>query len=394
MGGIEHHELLRSASVVFGQSRYSEVTRRVLEAALAGRVVVTDRLPASTAIEELLPSGTHAVYYDGIDDAESKLRYYSDPANRESAKRIARAARERVLEHYTPRHVVDNIFAAVREFSSSSPSWRASSLNRALGVENVGEMETQRRTELAANLGMPFEIRVDHVSFADHEPRVLRMRVGESHIAAAARFCAEHWPGGENEASSPSVACIRRLSAIITSSFCVDDWCTPQPRLRTGWNSPSVVEQVRAPEGVSALPPLAVFLADADCRVLHAAGSAPRRRIREQCVEHGVPASECYEIIGLLEERCHDGGDGDDDGDGKHVHVRMPVVTRGSLLGVKFLVDGSLREIVLSHGDNFAERAHEHCGGMAHDDCVALAAAAEQQAAHFFHSFDPAIWGR
>ena len=70
----EHHALLKTARIVFSQSRYSDVNRRSLEGAIAGAMVLALRLPHGVGLEEdVFVDGVHAVLYDNATDAEAKV---------------------------------------------------------------------------------------------------------------------------------------------------------------------------------------------------------------------------------------------------------------------------------------------------------------------------------
>ena len=70
----EHHALLKSARIVFSQSRYSDVNRRSLEGAIAGAMVLALRLPHGVGLEgDVFVDGVHAVLYDNATDAEAKV---------------------------------------------------------------------------------------------------------------------------------------------------------------------------------------------------------------------------------------------------------------------------------------------------------------------------------
>jgi hypothetical protein len=116
--GEEYGRLLNRGNIVFQCSQHREVTRRVFEGMACGKLVVTDRLPASTAIEDLFTDGEDVVYYDDAAEAIDKLRYYiAHPDDRE---RIARNGYRKVMEAHTVAHRVDFLEAEVE-------AWRARS---------------------------------------------------------------------------------------------------------------------------------------------------------------------------------------------------------------------------------------------------------------------------
>ncbi len=102
--GEDYGRFLNKGNMVFQCSQHGEITRRIFEGMACGKMVITDRLPAQTHIDDLFTEGEDIVYYDNADDAIEKIRHYaSNDAERE---RIARNGFEKVLaEHSVARRI-------------------------------------------------------------------------------------------------------------------------------------------------------------------------------------------------------------------------------------------------------------------------------------------------
>jgi hypothetical protein len=107
LNGEEHSKFLCSGLMVIQNSRFQEITRRVFEGACCGQLVLTDRLPASTKMEELLEDTKHVVYYNDLADLINKINYYAE--HPEERERIALQGREHVLKNFTQKQIVDKL---------------------------------------------------------------------------------------------------------------------------------------------------------------------------------------------------------------------------------------------------------------------------------------------
>lgn len=105
--GEEHGKFLCSGLMVLQNSRFKEITRRVFEGACCGRLVLTDRLPVSTKMQELFEDGTDIVYYDDMADCINKINYYGQ--NQEERERIAYNGMQKVLQNHTQIQIVDRL---------------------------------------------------------------------------------------------------------------------------------------------------------------------------------------------------------------------------------------------------------------------------------------------
>ena len=107
MTAEEHTRFLNKGLMVIQNSRWKEVTRRIFEGMACGKLVIADRLPDSTRINELFVEGEDIIYYDNLVDCINKINYYHE--HEEERYRIASNGRKKVLEHYTQSNVVDTL---------------------------------------------------------------------------------------------------------------------------------------------------------------------------------------------------------------------------------------------------------------------------------------------
>jgi glycosyltransferase involved in cell wall biosynthesis len=114
--GEDHGKFLRSGLIVLQNSRFQEITRRVFEGACCGRLVLTDRLPKTTKMDELLIDKIDVVYYDNISDCIDKINYYAE--NNEEREKIAYNGMQKVLNNYTQVQVVDKLIEQWKNYQS------------------------------------------------------------------------------------------------------------------------------------------------------------------------------------------------------------------------------------------------------------------------------------
>lgn len=114
--GEDHGKFLCSGLMVIQNSRFQEITRRIFEGACCGRLVLTDRLPESTKIEELLVDKKHIVYYNDMADCIEKINYYAE--NVDEREQIAQAGREHILNNYTQIQIVDKLIEKWKNYQS------------------------------------------------------------------------------------------------------------------------------------------------------------------------------------------------------------------------------------------------------------------------------------
>lgn len=114
--GEDHGKFLRSGLIVLQNSRFKEITRRIFEGACCGRLVITDRLPEYTKMNELLIDGEDIIYYDDIVDCIEKINYYAE--NNEERERIAYNGMQKVLQNHTQIQVVDKLIKLWKNYQS------------------------------------------------------------------------------------------------------------------------------------------------------------------------------------------------------------------------------------------------------------------------------------
>ena len=105
--GEDHAKRLCMGKIVFQCSQFKEVTRRIFEGMACGKMVLTDRLPIETGLNEMFVDGQDIVYYDSAEDAINKIRYYSE--NVDERQRIAFNGYNKVLAEHTVAQRV-NVF--------------------------------------------------------------------------------------------------------------------------------------------------------------------------------------------------------------------------------------------------------------------------------------------
>ncbi len=109
--GKDHAVRLNMGKMVFQCSQFKEVTRRVFEGMACGKMVLTDRLPTETGMNEMFIDGQDIVYYDNAKDAIDKINYYaSHDLEREN---IARSGYDKVLAYHTQVQRCDMIEACI-----------------------------------------------------------------------------------------------------------------------------------------------------------------------------------------------------------------------------------------------------------------------------------------
>jgi glycosyltransferase involved in cell wall biosynthesis len=109
--GVDHAVRLNKGKMVFQCSQFKEVTRRIFEGMACGRMVITDRLPPETGLEEMFVDGQDIVYYDNAQDAIEKIRYYA--SHDEEREAIAKSGYEKVMREHTQVQRCDVLEACV-----------------------------------------------------------------------------------------------------------------------------------------------------------------------------------------------------------------------------------------------------------------------------------------
>lgn len=116
--GNQHAERLNMGKIVFQHSQFGEITRRAFEGMACGKMVLTDRLPEETLLQELFIDGEDIVYYDDAQDAIDKIKYYAE--NTQERQRIARNGLAKVLDHHSCHVRVNDLEQYITELSHVS----------------------------------------------------------------------------------------------------------------------------------------------------------------------------------------------------------------------------------------------------------------------------------
>ena len=111
--GEDHPKRLSMGKIVFQCSQFKEITRRVFEGMACGKMVVTDKLPDYTHIDDLFIENEDIVYYSNDLEAIEKIKYYLE--NDKERERIARNGMEKVLSQHTVAARVDELETVIQE---------------------------------------------------------------------------------------------------------------------------------------------------------------------------------------------------------------------------------------------------------------------------------------
>lgn len=107
--GEEYGKFLSSGLITVQHSRFQECTRRLFEGMSCGSMMLTDRLPKESRIDDIFTEGEHIVYYDNIPQAISLINYYLSPEGAEERQRIAEEGMRLVHTYHTQKQRVDDI---------------------------------------------------------------------------------------------------------------------------------------------------------------------------------------------------------------------------------------------------------------------------------------------
>jgi hypothetical protein len=103
--GEDHAKRLCMGKMVFQCSQFKEVTRRIFEGMACGKMVITDRLPLATKLQELFVDGEDIVYYDNAEDAIEKIKYYV--SHDDERNRIAKNGYNKFINNHSIKQRVD-----------------------------------------------------------------------------------------------------------------------------------------------------------------------------------------------------------------------------------------------------------------------------------------------
>lgn len=114
--GNAHAERLCLGKIVFQNSQFQEITRRIFEGMACGRMVLTDRLPNETRLHELFIENEDIVYYNDAQDAIDKINYYSQ--HDEEREKIALSGYKKVMAEHTVARRVDVFENLIKEIKN------------------------------------------------------------------------------------------------------------------------------------------------------------------------------------------------------------------------------------------------------------------------------------
>ena len=148
---LEEMALFHSRSrIVFNRSLNGDVNRRVFEALCSGSMLVTDRLPPESGLEDLFQDRKHLVFYDD-EDLETLVRHYlTHGAERET---IAAQGCEEVLAKHTYAHRADQMMASVFGAEADGIARCAEAGRDQVAPMVRGSGEPERRGEAAERQG-------------------------------------------------------------------------------------------------------------------------------------------------------------------------------------------------------------------------------------------------
>jgi hypothetical protein len=116
LSGMEYGDFLNSGVIVFQQSRWHEITRRLFEGMACGKLVITDRLPIQSNISELFIENEDIIYYDSLGDCISKINYYLSEESKSERERISLNGYNKVINNHTQIQRVNIIIKSFKEY--------------------------------------------------------------------------------------------------------------------------------------------------------------------------------------------------------------------------------------------------------------------------------------
>lgn len=120
MIGIEYGMFLNNGKIVLQNSRWQEITRRIFEGMACGRLVITDRLPEHTHINDLFIENEDIIYYDNYSDCISKINYYLCEEGEAERNRIQKNGYDKVKANHTQVQRTDLIISKFNEWKKLS----------------------------------------------------------------------------------------------------------------------------------------------------------------------------------------------------------------------------------------------------------------------------------
>ena len=96
---MENGDLFRKSKIVFQFSSCGEITRRIMEGAACGALIVADTLPDIRKLNDLFVENEDIILYSSISECLEKLEYYVN--HDEERNRIANNMHQKVMQHHT-----------------------------------------------------------------------------------------------------------------------------------------------------------------------------------------------------------------------------------------------------------------------------------------------------
>ena len=116
LSGVEYGDFLNSGVIVFQQSRWHEITRRLFEGMACRKLVITDRLPAESNIDSLFVENEDIIYYDSLGECISKINYYLSEEAKPERERVALNGYNKVINNHTQIQRVNIILKKFKEY--------------------------------------------------------------------------------------------------------------------------------------------------------------------------------------------------------------------------------------------------------------------------------------
>ena len=111
---MDNGDLFRKSKIVFQFSSSGEMTRRIVEGAACGAVVVTDRLATVRKINSLFIPNKDIIYYDNIEDCiHSMETLLNDDKHREE---IASNMEKKILKNHTGLARAKNLLTHIENY--------------------------------------------------------------------------------------------------------------------------------------------------------------------------------------------------------------------------------------------------------------------------------------
>jgi hypothetical protein len=109
----DNNKLYRNASINFTVSTSSDITRRLFEAAVSGRMTLCDRLSPSKKLNSIFEEGKEIECFSTVQELIDKSRYYLE--NHKARIEMAERAREKCLKFHTAKKRAEQLTKILEE---------------------------------------------------------------------------------------------------------------------------------------------------------------------------------------------------------------------------------------------------------------------------------------